>query len=225
MHQCPQALLVVQVPAPHAADRVADAGRLGVDQHLGAQEERLAALGRPAEADRLMDVAEAGDRAAHVADPRRGHGDLVGQPQRLAPSPGSDRSSCWPIGRPRSTSMQLSSASAAWMSAGLCRPWAPGCRPASVAHHGAQVLQGLAGRRRLHPDEDQGRSALAGIDPRKDLTICRARSCSRGRERRPRLFEVDDDRVGARRVGVVDFASLSGAEQHRAQGFRVLLGH
>ena len=41
-----------------------------VDQHLGAQEERLLPFRGPPVAERLMDVAEARERAAHVRDPR-----------------------------------------------------------------------------------------------------------------------------------------------------------
>ena len=72
-----EAVEIVVGAAPHAADRVADAGRACVDQHLLADVERLAALARPAEAERRDDVAEARDRAAHVRDSIRRGRDLV----------------------------------------------------------------------------------------------------------------------------------------------------
>ena len=77
-----QAVEIVAIATPHATDRVADARGAGVDQHLRAEEQRLLPLGRPAEADRLVDVAEARDRTAHVRNPRRGSADLVREPDR-----------------------------------------------------------------------------------------------------------------------------------------------
>ena len=63
-----QAVQIIAVAPPHPADRVADARRLRVEQDLRAQELRLAAFGRPAIPDSLMDVAEARDRTAHVGN-------------------------------------------------------------------------------------------------------------------------------------------------------------